>query len=237
MSATRLADDDRLERVRAQWRAIIDQPSPVPGWQARLDTLRDEVGRKRARGEWLGGPRTLMKVLGVQHHEVRLCAGLAWLLRPDGFHMAGTAFLERLLELDGLPNDIPPESLTHAHVVTEERRHGPDGKLTKADIVVTVAGRTILFEAKVAATEQPRQLDRLADLWSVDEPVLIFLTSRRGQTPVTARESQGRWLPLTWPEIADAFMPVVHESALVSAGARELVETMQVYGGGDLVRG
>jgi hypothetical protein len=178
-----------------------------------------------------------MRVLDVHHHEVRLCRGLAWLLRPDGFHKGGTAFLERLLDLDQMPSDIPAESLTFARVVTEEPRWSNDGKLTKADIVVTVAGRTILFEAKVAATEQPRQLDRLAELWSVDEPVLIFLTSRRGQTPITAVESRGRWKQLTWPEIADAFHPVLEQSADISAGAREFVETMKAYGGGDLARG
>ena len=36
-----------------------------------------------------------MHALGLQHHEVSLTAGLAWLLDPDGWHGLGSKVLSQ----------------------------------------------------------------------------------------------------------------------------------------------
>ena len=51
--------------------------------------MRREADSLRDQGRWRGGHRTLMHALGIQHREVFLTAGLAWLLDPDGWHGPG----------------------------------------------------------------------------------------------------------------------------------------------------
>jgi len=55
--------------------------------------MRGEADSLRDQGRWRGGHRTLMHALGIQHREVFLTAGLAWLLDPDGWHGLGSRVL------------------------------------------------------------------------------------------------------------------------------------------------
>lgn len=125
----------------------------MSGLSSSLDRLRVEQSALLADGRWLSGRPTLLSVIGVHEDEVKLCRALAWLISPDGFHRADTAFLERFLALVGVePGTLSRDELSAARVVVEESRI--EGReTTRADIVVRVGARTILVEAKIRAGE------------------------------------------------------------------------------------
>ena len=78
-----------------------------------------------------------MRALGIQHSEVYLTAGLAWLLDPDGWHGLGSKVLRRLLVQLGLPPAIDYP----VRVAVEETRSGGE---TRGDLVVRMPGTTLL---------------------------------------------------------------------------------------------
>ncbi|KGN29735.1 hypothetical protein N802_11615 [Knoellia sinensis KCTC 19936] len=156
---------------------------------------------------------------------MRLCAGLAWLLTPDGWHGLGTTLLRALLDELGF-TALEEADVAGASVVTEE---WSTDNTTRADIVVRLpqSATTVLVEAKVWAGEQPNQCQRLAELWASESPTLVFLT-RTGSQPLTAREGD-HWIPLAWASVARLMHQV--DAPSWSPGARELRETIEVYGG------
>ena len=52
-----------------------------------------------------GRLRTLLQALGLHHDELRLTAGLAWLLQPEGHHRLGDRVLQLFLQRVGV--DVP----------------------------------------------------------------------------------------------------------------------------------
>lgn len=144
-----------------EWRGLGLKGSGVADWDTAFAAIADEQAHLRADRKWRTGGRTLLHALGLHHDEVRLCAGLAWLLTPDGWHGLGSSFLSALLVDLGLP--APQDSdLASASVITEES--SLDGS-TRADIVIRLprSGTSVLIEAKVWAYEQPDQCRRLAE--------------------------------------------------------------------------
>lgn len=209
-----------------EWLAIAPKPAALDIWETQFEAMAAEQSQLRADGKWRTGGRTLLSALGLHHDEVRLCAGLAWLLTPDGWHGLGASLLRTLLNELQL-TEIDAADVAAASVVTEE--WSADGT-TRADIVIRFprSATTVLVEAKVWATEQPNQCQRLAELWADESPTLVFLT-RTGLRPVSARTCD-RWESITWATIARLMRQV--ESHAWSAGARELMETIETYGGG-----
>ena len=152
--------ETRLAQMSEEWTVILASSSGdrevIGSWEQSIDSMRREADSLRDEGRWRGGHRTLMHALGVQHREVFLTAGLAWLLDPDGWHGLGSRVLTGLIGQLGLP----PTVSYPVSVAVEETRSG--GK-TRADLVVRMPGVTLLIEAKVYADEQPGQCDRLAE--------------------------------------------------------------------------
>ena len=159
--------EGQLAQMSEEWNAVLasstDDQAVLANWEQSIDSMRREAASLRDQGRWRGGHRTLMHALGIQHREVYLTAGLAWLLDPDGWHGLGSKVLSGLLVQLGLPPAIDYP----VRVAVEESRSGGE---TRADLVVRMPGVTLLIEAKVYADEQPGQCDRLADAWATEKP-------------------------------------------------------------------
>ena len=205
MAALPGCDEALIRDLRREW----DSASPEDDF-GRLTEEWREV-------EWRSGGKTLLAALGLLFQEVALCRGLAWLLDPDGGHGMGRRPLHALLcnlEVE-VAADAPVE------IQVEEGRAD-----TRADVVLRAGGRTVVFEAKVLAGEQPRQADRLYAHWKGEDPTLVFLT-RTGHTPYTATESADDWVARTWRDVATLLRNVADSAEPgPSAGAREFIETI-----------
>lgn len=223
---TDVISETAFASVLDEWLAIAPKTAALGVWEARFEGMAAEQSRLRANGRWRTGGRTLLSALGLHHDEVRLCAGLAWLLTPDGWHGLGTSLLRALLDELQLTG-LDAADVASASVVTEE--WSADGT-TRADIVIRLpkSATTVLVEAKVWAIEQPNQCRRLSELWADESPALVYLT-RTGVHPISAGSSD-RWAPITWATIARLMRQV--EAPAWSSGARELMETIEAYGGG-----
>lgn len=180
------------------------------------------------KGQWRGGPRTLLAAIGMQDRELILTAGLAWLLRPDGHHGLGSTMLSRLLALVGIG-----EPADGVRVVREESRGDDRGsgleRTTRADLVLYGSGWTIVCEAKTYASEQDQQLDRLHHHWKREAvPHFLFLT-RSTREPISATNSRMHWHLHTWGEIAEITRQAASERQKVAAGVRDYIETLEAY--------
>jgi hypothetical protein len=165
--------------------------------------------------------------MSLHDREVYLCAALAWLIGPQGWHGLGPALLGRLLHEVGA-GAFDDGTLASARVVTEE---WSEDQTTRADIIIRVptARLTVVVEPKVWAGEQDRQAQRLAELWADESPVLVFLT-RTGTKPVTAGPYLDQWRCLTWHRVAGLLRDVVAD-AIPQPGVLEFLETLEYYGG------
>ena len=217
--------EGQLAQISEEWNAVLASSTGgqavLANWEQSIDSMRREAASLRDQGRWRGGRRTLMHALGIQHSEVYLTAGLAWLLDPDGWHGLGSKVLSGLLVQLGLPSAIDYP----VRVAVEETRSGGE---TRADLVVRMPGVTLLIEAKVYADEQPGQCDRLADAWATEEPALVFLTLE-GRSPRTAIRSAALWHQLAWPQVAAIISDAARASDCAS-GVRDLLATIEIFG-------
>jgi hypothetical protein len=217
--------EGQLAQISEEWNAVLASSTGgqavLANWEQSIDSMRREAASLRDQGRWRGGRRTLMHALGIQHSEVYLTAGLAWLLDPDGWHGLGSKVLSGLLVQLGLPSAIDYP----VRVAVEETRSGGE---TRADLVVRMPGVTLLIEAKVYADEQPGQCDRLADAWATEEPALVFLTLE-GRSPRTAITSAALWHQLAWPQVA-AIIADAARASDCAPGVRDLLATIEIFG-------
>jgi PD-(D/E)XK nuclease superfamily len=217
--------EGRLAQMSEEWNAVLassaDDQAVLADWEQSIDSMRREADFLRDQGRWRGGHRTLMYALGIQHREVFLTAGLAWLLDPDGWHGLGSRVLSGLLGQLGLP----PVVSYPVSVAVEETRSGGE---TRADLVVRMPGLTLVIEAKVYAYEQPDQCDRLADAWAAETPTLVFLTLD-GRLPGTASTSRALWRRLSWSQVAAVIADAARPSDC-APGVLELLATIEISG-------
>jgi hypothetical protein len=217
--------EGQLARMSEEWNAIlassIGDQAVLSDWEQSIDSMRREAAALRDQGRWRGGHRTLMHALGIQHHEVYLTAGMAWLLDPDGWHGLGSKVLSGLLVQLGLSPAIDYP----VRVAVEESRSGGE---TRADLVVRMPGVTLLIEAKVYADEQSGQCDRLADAWVTEQPTLVFLTLD-GRSPRTAITSAALWHRMAWPQVA-AIIADAARASDCAPGVRDLLATIEIFG-------
>lgn len=71
MAASIDSPQSAFDSVLAEWCGVADDDP-----ETRFGQLLDEWSAF----EWQSGSRTLLAALGLQHQEVPLCRGLAWLL-------------------------------------------------------------------------------------------------------------------------------------------------------------
>lgn len=209
------------DTLLTEWTRLTSGPASVSEWEEQLERALAEEHNLRERGLWKSGSKTLLSAIGVHYREVYMCGGLAWLLRPDGWHGLGSSVLAGLLSHLGVRVD----SVAIADVVAEEVRAD-----TRADIIIRLPSATVLIEAKLYADEQPRQADRLAALWDDESPTLVFLT-RTGRLPRTAVDSEGRWKAITWRTLAAIIREAIRARAEAAPGAKDLLATLELYGG------
>lgn len=222
-----LNQTERHAIVRDAWREVLDldrsrEISDTHDWTSRIEQMREAHRDLVERGTWRGGPRTLLAALALQYRELPLTAGLAWLLRPDGHHGLGHSMLTGLLRKLAVDTQNPHPG--QVRVVLEETR-----EQTRADLVVYGSDWTLVIEAKVFASEQGEQLDRLHQLWC-DEPGPVFVFLTRGQrAPTTAATSDGNWKPLTWEQVAEVAAAMVRSRAGVAPGVHDYITTLESY--------
>lgn len=221
-------DERDYQGVRADWEALQQSVHDlsrsadaqlVKAWQTPFAVCLAEMNDLMVKRTWLSGARTLLHALGLEQREVKLTAGLAWLLRPEGYHRLGDRVLELLLE----ELELKPALGQSVSVRLEETDDD-----TRADLVLRMKGRIVLIEAKVWAHEQPDQLDRLAELWQGDDPTLVFLT-RTAREFKTASLSRERWTPLLWRDVARIVREATAGQGDVAPGVYDYLETLEVF--------
>jgi hypothetical protein len=217
---------DRFDEMARTGRDLMEAEARhgatvVTQWQTTIGSLQALQQQLVSTGRWRGGPRTLLAALGVQHLELAMTAGLAWLLRPDGHHGLGDSVLRGLLAHLG----APAEAATGAvRIELEETRDK-----TRADLVVYGSKWTLVVEAKTFAPEQPGQLDRLHRHWQAEpEPYFVFLT-RRGRPAKTAADSGDAWRAVIWGQIVEIALTAATSATNVSPGVYEYLATLEVY--------
>ncbi|MER6590367.1 PD-(D/E)XK nuclease family protein [Micromonospora purpureochromogenes] len=210
--------DDRLE-----------SGDSMEAWEAAMVALSAEAAEIKAAGGWRRGPRTVIQALGLEQSELKLVRLLGWLLTPDGHHGLGNAVVAALLKR----LDVPYSASGEVDVRLEETRFDAvDGTLTRADLVLRAGQRSVLIEAKVRASEQPEQCDRLAQLWRDERPTLVFLTPR-GDLPRTARCPDYSWIPLSWSDLAEIIAGAVprdgQSRSSTAPGVSDYVQTLALF--------
>jgi hypothetical protein len=191
--------------------------------EVKLADLAAEAAQLKATGLWLSGHRTLLEAVGLHEDERKLVACLAWLLQPEGYHGLGNLVVKGLLNRLGI--EYEPTATIRVH--SEESRRSTDGALTRADLVLRVGRRCVLFEAKVNAGEHNAQCDRLARLWAHENPTLVFLTPD-GKQPQDAPCSGDSWTPLSWTETT-AIIAEAAGQRPGSPGVHELLQTLRLF--------
>ena len=187
-----------LASVHSEWAEMQFQQyeaerSEIEAWDDQLRLMQAETSRLRRDGLWLGGSRTLLHALKLEHSELVLTAGLAWLLDPENFHRLGGRVLDRFLKSVG----VEPTAALHPVLICREEPRNQ----TRADLIVRLPGTTVLVESKTGAGEQPDQCARLASEWADETPVLVFLTRDR-RPPETAGDHKFAWERRSWADIA-----------------------------------
>jgi hypothetical protein len=201
----------RFVRLRVLFDDVVGRTGPhsltTEKEHSTLRALERLETRLISDGRWAAGPATLFGALRLVNHELANCRVLAWLLDPLAPHGLGTVILRSLLShLNASAEGTvmpPPLGVERAVIATEEWRDR-----SRADVVVEAPGWTVVIEAKLGASEQREQGQRLADDWP--DAVYVFLT-RRGEPMRSTGEST--WLPMKWSEM----LRLVRE-ALASAG-------------------
>jgi len=217
---------DRYAVMATDWRGITSAErsaaaAELIAWDGRLNRMRECQRGLGTAGNWRGGPRTLLAALGVQYRELAMTAGLAWLLRPDGHHGLGSAFLDQFLARLGVHSS---GSDVDVQVVVEEQRGD-----TRADLVVYGDTWTVVVEAKTFAGEQEEQLDRLHEHWQ-HEPVPYFVFLTRGVREMrTARRSSEAWQPLTWEQVALLIVTALRAAPRAAPGVTDYLTTLEAY--------
>lgn len=168
---------------------------------ARLAGMAAAQERIVARGEWTHGPSTLMSVLGLDRAEVMNCRVVRWLLDPLSPHGLGTAMLGAFAQVLGVEFDQPAKASVRVEVVQPESR---------ADVVLTGSGWTVVIEAKVDAPEGEDQGAALERDWPTARP-LVFLT-RSGARPPGTADNPHRWVPIRWMWFADTAARLLDET-------------------------
>jgi hypothetical protein len=227
----RVVDDvsdwtSRFQAAAAEWSRLTDaeqvrDAALVERWKQGFLRAKNEEQRLVEAGRWLGGPRTLLAALDLQYRELKMTAGLAWLLRPDGHHGLGRAVLDGILQA---ARSGTVDTSEDVHVVVEETRAD-----TIADLVVYGRGWTMIVEAKTFAAERPRQLDRIYENW-MDEPKASFVFLTRGhRLPVTAKLSKAQWHLLTWRQVAGTIRAATVSAASVAPGVLDYTKTLELF--------
>lgn len=193
------AETQLLKRLRHAWATTrIDQHRRLT--RTEISELQALERQLRQQGRWISGPTTILEVLGVETDEVRNCRIVRWLFDPLAPHGLGAVALGEFLRCVSLRAgeqgiETPTfDDLESARVRVEEARAH-----TRADIVIETTSWTVVVEAKINAAEQPRQGERITDLWPGS--TFVFLT-RRGHQMRTAGDEP--WVALRWSELLSA---------------------------------
>jgi len=152
---------------------------------------------------------------------------LAWLLDPVAAHGLGTRLLAAVLATAsaGAGTAVPDvNALADARVLVEEQ---PDK--TRAGIVASVEGWSLVIEAKINAGERPEQGRRLEQLWQDHTNPLFCFHTRDGRKMTTGSTV---WAPLRWSDVALLLREALGESpddALGRPAAEEYLRALDIH--------
>jgi hypothetical protein len=167
----------------AEWQAILGRTRVARAddarvWTTEIEELAAEHDQLIRDGRWVSGPEDLLSIIGRPRREAYHSAVLAWLLDPQGRHGLGASLLRALLNACG--GDIGGDLRT---TLCKQEVQRDD---TRADVVVSGPGFTLLIENKVDAGEQDRQCDRLFQQFARDPGAQFLFLTPTGRKPTTA---------------------------------------------------
>jgi len=180
MSATYESEAATLE---AEWQAILarvhrDRDDSAQIWATEIAEFATEHDRLIREGRWVSGPEDFLSIIGRSRREAYHSAILAWLLNPQGRHGLGASLLRAVLRACG--GDVEGD-LRDTLCKQEVQRDG-----TRADVVVSGPGFTLVIENKVDAGEQPRQCDRIFEQFGQDPGARFLFLTPSGRKPASA---------------------------------------------------
>lgn len=164
-------------------------------WERHLSNLAAEAARIKAGGQWCTGARTLMQVLKLHQLELPMVALLGWTLAPEGHHGLGNRVVRGLFRELSLSFDHK----ARVYLSREEPRMTPDGKVTRADLVVRVGKVSVLVEAKNNAEQHSHRAEWCPLTPANPGPRLLATTRRR---PIRGRSRRSSGLTggcRSWP--------------------------------------
>lgn len=196
----------RHERLQANSLSLIESAKP------RIATIEKE---RHTTASYFN----VFSALGVVRKEVIQSRFLAYLLSPKEHHDQCCKFLDALLQ----KLNIQMSNMDRARVVAE-RTGAEHGRM---DIVIDCKPWLIVIEIKIDAGEGAEQLHRYRTWldqqpgYDKDKKRLIFLTPT-GHESITGTE--GAYQPLSYSDIADAFLPLLENQAALPPSVREVLQ-------------
>ena len=201
----------QLRALEEAWSSMARKQSEtsLAEWTQHLAGMTSAHHTLVGQGLWTSGPSSIMSVLGLSHAEVVNCRAARWAFDPLARHGLGAAALAEL----GRHLDVSFGDPAACVVEVEVPRPN-----SRADIVISGGGDTVVFEAKIDAPEGDHQAARLEEDWP-EAACLVFLTPRRrrsgsSRAPRTAQDPD-RWVWLTWGWIAGVIDGCLAQSAQV----------------------
>jgi hypothetical protein len=165
-------------------------------WEVELSSMAAEQDLMVRDGRWVSGPEDMLSIIGRSRREIYHSAILAWLLDPLARHGLGISLLQSLLAECG--RNVGSDELRTVRCELEVQEDK-----TRADIVVSGPGFTLVVENKVDAGEQDRQCDRLFERFGGDPGTLFVFLTPTGCTPNTATEAaMDAFKPMSYPRMA-----------------------------------
>lgn len=184
----------RFAEMQAEWALASAVVLPEHWVSAFLDATEAQADLVDA-GMWVGGPRSLLGVLGERHREVRHSRILGWLVDPTGRHGLGVTLLQSILSRLGL-DDL---SCRSAAVALELECFDRDSNaIGYVDVVVTAPGWRLVIENKVWSGQSGAQLDHYYKVLRAEATYFVYLTPNGVKPYSQDREVAAAWKPLSW---------------------------------------
>lgn len=197
--------------LSAEWASILiverqEREAKVRDWELRFLELRAEQDALLRDGKWRDGASDTLGVIGASRREAFHSSLLAWLLDPRGRHGFGVAFLASFFRRC---TATPLAADLHRARSALEVSRGD----TRADIVVTGPGFSIVIENKVDAGEQFQQCDRIYHHFGLEPGSTFVFLSPTGRAPETATgRARDAFVSLSHADIASILRDVLRDA-------------------------
>ncbi len=211
-----------IHDAEAEWIALND--AVLSCWKADIKTMIAEQQTSLSAGRWVSGSTDLLNIIGRGRWETYHCAMLAWLMKPDGRHRLGEAFLRKVLDACVQDLNIDFDDFTAFVPATEV-----NGPTSRADILVNGPGLHLVIEVKVDAAEGDMQCQRLYNDHARPDARFIFLTPR-GRNPRSCdKVTQKSWTTLSFRWVKSTLEELLKDNAARVEQEPDASATLRTY--------